>query len=170
MKALELSMPRISQGNGGTLGLLYLNGQFFCFTLEDCFRVVKVDGITRIPEGRYQIKFRKDDSPLTARYRAKYEWFDWHLELQNVPDFEHVYLHVGNVPDDTDGCILTGDTAENNQVAPAFIGKSASAFRRVYDVVAAALRAGQEVWISIETNERQPSLRVAATKGKHHEK
>lgn len=158
MDPLELAVARFSQNHDGTLGALYLDDRFFCFTMEDRWTMVKIGGLSRIPDGRYQIKFREVVSPLTTRYRDKYQWFRWHLELQGVPDYEHVYLHVGNTPEDSDGCILVGDSAENNQVAPAFVGKSTPAFRRLYERVAEALESGREVWITITSIEQQSTL------------
>jgi len=32
------------------------------------------------------------------------------LWLQNVPNFEYVYLHIGNVVENSEGCVLVGDS------------------------------------------------------------
>src|SRR5690606_26679942 len=42
-----------------TLGLLFYDGKFFCYTLEDTFRETKITGKTRIPKGTYRLGFNK---------------------------------------------------------------------------------------------------------------
>ena len=64
--------------------MLFVNNEFECFTLEDERRAEKAKGETRIPEGVYNIVKRKVDSPLTLKYREKYDFFDYHLMLEDV--------------------------------------------------------------------------------------
>jgi hypothetical protein len=103
-----LQLKRIANGPNSTLGYLTVEGGFMGFTLEDQYQEVKVKHETRIPAGRYQIKFREVPSPMTQRYRQRFDWFNWHLELQDVKGFDNVYIHIGNDDDDTSGCILVG--------------------------------------------------------------
>jgi len=71
-----LSLQRFHDSGQSTLGLLSVNDQFLCFTLEDEGREIKVKGETRIPAGRYQIKLRAEggnapevpEVPLSRRY------------------------------------------------------------------------------------------------------
>jgi hypothetical protein len=100
---MKLTLYRINEEENTTIGALFVDGKFQCFTLEDENRLVKVKGKTRIPDGTYQIKQRKEVSPLTERYRQRYPFFDFHFEIQNVPNFTHVYIHVGNDHTHTDG-------------------------------------------------------------------
>src|SRR5690554_3792078 len=100
----------VNHHNKSTMGLLFIDGEFQCYTLENPFRFAKMDGVSRIDEGTYQLKKREVLSGLTQRYRDRYKFFDWHLELQDVPEFQYVYLHVGNQRTNTDGCILVGET------------------------------------------------------------
>ena len=86
---------------------------------------------------------------MTERYRAKYPWFTWHIEIMNVPEFENVYVHIGNTEKDTDACVLLGDTANNNVVGDGFVGGSTEAFKRWYLQVTAHLEAGGESFIDI---------------------
>jgi hypothetical protein len=66
----------------------------------------------------------------------------------DVPDFEYILLHCGNTDEDTAGCLLLGDTQENNNIKKnGFIGRSTAAYMRVYPPIAAALEAGEEVTI-----------------------
>tara|TARA_R100001509_G_scaffold160834_1_gene129132 strand:- start:16 stop:519 length:504 start_codon:yes stop_codon:yes gene_type:complete len=130
---MHLTLYRFSESPDSTIGLLYEGKYFNCFTLEDQSQKIKVDGETRIPEGLYQIKQRKVLSGLTKKYRAKYPWFDYHFMLQDVPNFNYVYIHVGNDDDHTDGCILVGDRVKSNKVDDINnLGSSTPAFERLY--------------------------------------
>lgn len=143
---MDLELRRIANGKDSTLGMLHIDGQFQCFTLEDEFRETKVKGETRIPHGKYEIKFREEPSPLTTRYRQRFDWFNFHLQLQNVKGFEYVYIHVGNTDDNTDGCILVGRDAYS--AAEYTIGKSVDAFRELYLLLKQALKT-EKVYIHV---------------------
>ena len=130
---MHLTLYRFSESPESTIGLLYEGKYFNCFTLEDQYQKIKVEGETRIPEGLYQVKQRKVLSGLTKKYRAKYPWFDYHFMLQDVPNFNYVYIHVGNDDDHTDGCILIGDRLKSNKVDDVNnLGSSTPAFERLY--------------------------------------
>jgi len=147
---MDIKVKRLKSSpaaGGYTIGRMFIDGQFKYWTMEDEARALKLRGETRIPAGTYAVKFREVMSAKTQSYRNKYAWFKWHLELQNVPNFQYVYIHVGNTEKDTDGCILVG-------MAPDFrnarILQSAIAFEELYKAVAAELAAGQPVSITIE--------------------
>lgn len=147
---MELTLQRVNDDGASTIGYLKLDGKFFCYTLEDEARDVKVSGETRIPKGRYEIKKREVLSGMTKRYRSKYDWFDWHLELQDVPGFRYVYLHVGSYENHTDGCILVGDQQQSNAgLLSGAVFKSSQAYKRLYKRVSSALESGDKVFISV---------------------
>jgi hypothetical protein len=139
---MDITVHRFGSGENQTIGALHINGEFECFTLEDEYREIKVKGETRIPAGIYKLDFRKADSPLTLKYRKKYDFFNYHLEVQNVPNFNYIYIHIGNYESQTDGCLLLGDTATKTT-----LGSSKIAFTRVYKKISAALEAGELVKI-----------------------
>lgn len=147
---MKLELRRLQQAPlnapTATIGTLLVDGSFQGFTLEDIKRDTKVMGQTRIPAGTYKILQRKVVSGKTKQYQDKYPWFKWHLELQNVPNFENIYIHIGNSPKDTDGCILTAATASWNEP---FIGSSTDTFKRIYLLVTEALESGEEVTIDV---------------------
>ena len=147
---MELRVQRFSSDSESTIGLMFVNDVFECFTLEDQFSYVKTTGETRIPAGVYTVAFREVDSPLTDKYRLQYPWFEYHLQLHNVPGFENVYIHVGNSDKNTDGCILVGNTCNSNKVGDGFIGDSKKAFEQFYGMVKEELTAGHTVTISVE--------------------
>ena len=149
---LELLNRRISSGAEATLGTLFdVTGEpaFQCYVLEDQFNEPKVKGETRIPPGRYRIEFR-DEGGMIVRYKKRFAWHRGMLWLRHVPDFQFVYIHVGNKDDDTDGCLLVGDGQRSNVTERGTIQMSVAAYRRLYEKIAAALGAGDEVWITIE--------------------
>ena len=38
------------------------------------------------------------------------------LHVLDVPNFKYILIHCGNTDEDTAGCLLLGDTQENNLV------------------------------------------------------
>lgn len=140
---------RYSDDGDSTQGLLFVNGVFFCHTLEDTYRETKVPDKTRIPEGTYDLVLRSDISPKTQDYMQRFKWFDRHLMLKDVPNFKYIYLHIGNTTKDTSGCILVGDKANNNQKSHGFLGTSTEAFSRFYKKVRRAIRHREPVTITI---------------------
>lgn len=90
-----------------TIGEMYIDGEFFCFTLEPPVMPVPVKP-RAIPEGTYRLTLRESD---------KFKRILPHVE--NVPDFIGIMIHNGNVPADTEGCCLVGNSRGTN-----FIGNS----------------------------------------------
>ena len=149
---MKLEVIRFNKGEDSTNGILFDitdERKFLCYTLEDEYRKEKVYGETCIPEGEYQINFRTEGG-----YHAKYSkrFADIHmgmLEVCDVPNFKYILIHCGNTDEDTAGCLLVGDTQENNDIKKnGFIGKSTKAYMRIYPAIAKALEAGEEVTIA----------------------
>ena len=149
---MKLEVIRFSSEKDSTSGLLFDvtgNRKFLCYTLEDQYQTKKVMQETRIPAGEYEIKFRKEGGSH-KRYTERYP--DIHrgmLHVTNVPNFKWILIHVGNTDEHTAGCLLLGDTQENNQIKTnGFIGKSSLAYVRVYDKIAGVLDMGEKVTIT----------------------
>ena len=123
--------------------------EFLAYTLEDAWRENKVSAETRIPEGTYNIKLRTTGG-FHSRYANKFG--DWHkgmLHVQDVPGFEYILIHTGNTDEHTSGCLIIGDSQENNQLKKdGFIGRSTQAYKRIYPPIAEALENGEEVTIT----------------------
>lgn len=106
---MEIRVERIALRPTYTIGRLYLNGKYFCDTIEprvrDLKREPKVQGKTAIPEGKYLVR-------LTYSNRFKKVL----PLLVDVPYFEGVRIHSGNDEDDTEGCILVGKNKEKGKV------------------------------------------------------
>lgn len=155
---MNLILQRYSDNRESTQGLLFKvitvgavkKLHFMGHILEDEFRDEKVMKETRIPAGLYPVEFNKAETPLTLKYRAKFpSFFTFHLEIKNIPNFKGVYMHIGNSDDDTEGCPLMGDTANNNNIAPGAIGGSTQAFIRNYKDISDALNKGEKVFIEV---------------------
>jgi len=143
---MKLILQRLSDNGTSTLGRLTADG-FQCVTLEDTFRAVKEYGKTRIPAGRYEIKLRTAGK-MHFQYIKRLPNHVGMLWLQDVPDFKCVYIHIGNEPDDTSGCILVGSTVVNAN----FISESTVAYIKLYAIVVDAIEHGEEVTIQIIDN------------------
>lgn len=154
---LNFIIQRFSDNRQSTLGLLFKkiidgNGyrlHFRHYTIEDEYRDVKVMGETRIPAGFYELGIRQEETPKTLQYRQKYPWFKKHIEVLKVKDFKGVYIHIGNDDKDTDGCILLGDNADNNQLGSGSVSNSTNAFRRFYEEVYEHLSKGGKAFLEI---------------------
>jgi hypothetical protein len=120
---MELKVERKWLTENSTIGELSVNGAFECFTLEDAVRPEKIPGITAIPAGRYEI---------AVTFSNRFQKF---LPLLlSVPDFQGVRIHPGNRPEDTEGCILVGQTREQDS-----IGNSKLAFEALFAKIQAAM-------------------------------
>ncbi|WP_417588760.1 DUF5675 family protein [Owenweeksia hongkongensis] len=144
-----ITLLRYVDDGDTTLGLLFYNGKFYCYTLEDTFRETKIAGQTRIPKGTYKLGFNKSLTGLTQKYRDKYPWFEYHLHLKNVPGYEGIYIHVGNYHKDTDGCILLADGigAKDSQL---MVTHSQQAYKRFYLQIKKVLDREEQVRICIK--------------------
>lgn len=116
---MQLTLVRTDRQPNYTAGSLFVNGEFFCYTLEDKDRDLtsvmslediqskKVYGKTAIPKGTYFV----DMNIVSTRFKDR-SWakpYDGKLpRLLDVPGYEGVLIHVGNSIEDTSGCILVG--------------------------------------------------------------
>lgn len=94
-----LVLKRNFKGPDYTIGKLYIDGHYFCDTLEDTVRPsgTKIAGRTAIPAGEYKVV--KSYSPRFKKVLP---------EILDVPGFTGVRIHAGNTAKDTDGCVLLG--------------------------------------------------------------
>lgn len=100
---MRLEVLRAELSPASTIGRLYLDNAFFCYTLEDTDRFLekepgaKIYGKTAIPRGTYQviIDFSNRFKKLMPR-------------VLDVPGFSGIRIHSGNTAEDTDGCVLVG--------------------------------------------------------------
>ena len=127
-----------------TIGNLYIDGKYFCDTLEDKDRDVhkngkfddgetKVYGETCIPFGTYKIVVNM--SPKFKRELPR---------LLDVPLFEGVLIHRGNTAKDSAGCILVGENKAAGKVL-----NSTPYEKRLVKMMKEAIARGEEITIEI---------------------
>lgn len=112
---MEIKVTRKEFTNSSTIGEMSIDGEFFCYTLEDVKREVKVYGETCIPYGRYKVIVN-----MSNRFKCLMPL------VLDVPQFEGIRIHKGNKAIDTHGCILVGLTKDKD-----FIGMSKIAFEKL---------------------------------------
>ena len=121
-----------------TIGDLSVDGNFFCYTLEDYDRRLenggkKVYGKTCIPRGTYDVVI--DFSP---KYNKEMP------HVLSVPGFEGVRIHAGNMAKDSEGCILVGSTKSKD-----FIGNSTATFNKLMTLMDEAYAKAEPITLEI---------------------
>ena len=105
---LDMKLVREQFKDTQTVGKLYLNGVYFCDTLEDKNRDLNKNGVfdgsekkvyseTCIPFGQYKVIINQ--SPRFKRLMPR---------LLNVPHFDGILIHNGVTEKNSAGCILVG--------------------------------------------------------------
>jgi hypothetical protein len=155
---MKLQLQRRFRGAGYTIGSLYVDGKYFSDTLEDVDRglkqsmtetgisLLKIAGQTAIPTGTYKVV----TNVVSPKYstREAYKFCEGKVpRLLDVKGYEGVLIHIGNYPEDTDGCILVGENKVKGQVI-----NSTETFKRLY----AVLETADEIIIEIGLTERFP--------------
>lgn len=159
---MEIELLRYSSQKEDTLGLLFVNCEFVSYTIEDEFRTKKIYGETRIPDGEYDVVL-KSEGGFHNRYLAKFgeNFHKGMLCITNAPDyklknagleFQHILIHIGNRDEDTAGCILVGNTAEENITDDGNVGSSTLAYKRIYPPIRDAILKGEKVTIKVVDN------------------
>lgn len=153
---MRITVKRIAKQLTYTIGKLYVDNKYFCDTLEDTDRgltssmplseisELKKRGITAIPTGTYQITLDVV-SPKFSKYK-QYNFCNGKLpRLLNVPGYEGVLIHIGNKPEDTEGCILVGYNTVKGQVT-----NSTDTFKKLYALLLAAKNNNEQITITYE--------------------
>ena len=133
---MELVLTRDAFLPTRTLGKLYADNVFECFTCEDKYRTpseAKVPGETAIPKGRYKVVIT-----LSNRFKRELPL------LLNVPNYDGVRIHSGNTEADTEGCILCGSTRNDSGVFSSRIATNNLILK-----IRNAINSGKEVWITV---------------------
>jgi len=149
---VKLTVVRTQFGTDATNGMLFIDGIFECYTLEDQYQAVKVMHETCIPEGTYDIKFRTVGG-FHEKYKKRYGNDHYGmLHLQDVPNFTYILIHAGNTDEHTSGCLIVGETQQDLDISDdGFIGHSGKAYLKLYNKVAKQLLQGKDVTIEYTT-------------------
>lgn len=127
-----------------TIGQLYINDEFYCFTMEDTMREKlgvpveewKIPKETAIPTGLYRITLE------TSKKFGENTIF-----INDVPGFTGIRVHAGNSPKDTEGCVMVGyRLTKDNDIA---FGMTRPALYDLKTKIKQAILDGEEIFLDI---------------------
>lgn len=114
---MRLTLMRIANRPTYCIGKFYIDGVYFCDTIEDTDRGLddgmseaeikqkKVKGQTAIPTGTY---------PVHITWSPKYK--KPMPLLERVKGYSGIRIHSGNTAKDTEGCLIVGKNKEVGKV------------------------------------------------------
>ena len=117
MGIMRLTLVRIANRPTYCIGKLYIDGKWFCDTIEDTDRGLcdemsekeilerKVKGETAIPTGIYQVLIT-----YSPKYKKQMPL------INNVKGYSGIRIHSGNTSKDTEGCLIVGKNKEVGKV------------------------------------------------------
>lgn len=114
---MKLALIRKHKKDKYCIGKLYIDGEYFCDTLEDKDRGL-TDNMTVYEISK--IKVKKETAIPTGTYKVTITYsnrFKKNMPLiNNVKGFKGIRIHSGNTDKDTEGCILVGQNKVVGQV------------------------------------------------------
>ena len=153
---MKILIKRTAKKQNYTIGQLFINGNKFCDTLEDPDRGLtstissleisnkKVYGDTAIPTGTYTVDMNTVSPRFGSQTYYKEVCGGKVPRLLNVPGYQGVLIHVGNVPKDTHGCILVGKNTKIGQVL-----ESKDTFKSLYKELKKAADKKEQITVTI---------------------
>lgn len=137
----DFILKRVQLDGDVTIGDLSIGGHHICWVCEDPVREIpgkpveswKIKGETAIPVGRYKI-----ERTFSSRFQTTMPL------LLDVPGFSGIRIHPGNVPKDTEGCLLPGLVRREKGV-----GESQLAYREILKWLDSIEHQGLEAWITV---------------------
>lgn len=158
---MELLLKRIARKKSYTIGRLYVDGKYFCDTVEDTDRDLnhngrfdngetKIYAQTAIPNGRYRVTM-KVQSPKFSK-RTEYNWwkpnglYGMLPRLLDVPHFQGILMHAGSTARSSAGCLILG----KNMVVGG-VTDSMNTCRKLYPLLwEAETKRKEQIWITVE--------------------
>ena len=133
---MKITLLRTNLQPTFTDGELWIDGKFFCFTVEDKVRakaglwnkLLKVYAETAIPYGTY---------PVLVTWSNRFKRML--TGVFNVPDFEGIRIHNGSTAKSSAGCVIVS----YKRVAPGIIENDKKAMNDLCDMVTAAQKTGK---------------------------
>lgn len=140
---MEILVDRIYKGETYTIGKLYINGVYFCDTIEDKVRLLnsyedKVYAQTAIPIGRYKVILS-----YSPHFKCTLP------ELQSVEFFKNIRIHNGTDENDSAGCIIVGENKIKGKVI-----NSKITLNKLMDILQPAWDRNEPIHITIAFHEK----------------
>lgn len=156
---MEILLKRIARRPTYTIGRLYIDGRYFCDTVEDTDRDLnrngrfdngeaKVYAQTAIPNGRYRVTMNVRSPKFSSR--TEYNWwrvngrYGYLPRLLDVPHFEGILIHAGSSARSSAGCIIVG----RNTVVGG-VTDSMATCKKLYPILKAAADRDEQIWITV---------------------
>lgn len=141
MKKLDLVLYRGQKTNTYTEGELYVNGAFFCYTIEDKVRakagmwnkLLKVYAETAIPYGTY---------PVLVTWSNRFKRML--TGIFAVPDFDGIRMHNGTSAKSSAGCVILS----YKRMGPGWVVNDVKAMNDLCNMVAEAQKTSK-IFITI---------------------
>ena len=154
---LELLLDRKYKKETYTVGDLYVDGKWFCSTMEDKDRgltqtmpleqikKIKVYAETAVPTGRYIVRM----DIVSPKYNT-YEWYHKNFggrmpRLESVKGFIGILMHPGATALDSAGCILVGLNKAKGRLL-----ESRATFVKLWKILEEARKAGKTIYLTIK--------------------
>lgn len=154
---MELLVKRTYRGPNYTIGHLYINGKYFCDTLEDVDRgltqkmtlqqvlAIKIKGKTCIPYGTYEVTLKI----ISGKY-SNFSKYPYAKPIQgrmprllNVIGFNGILIHPGTDETNTDGCLLVGENKAKGKLL-----NSQATWKKLYNILQKASYQGEKINIT----------------------
>lgn len=136
---MKLKLHRTFKSETYTIGKLYVDGEYFCDTIEDKDRGLfqnmplqqikekKIKYQTAIPTGTYKVTLSVQSPKFSQK--EQYNFCNGYLpRLIDVPGFEGILIHIGNTAEHSGGCILVGENKVKGKVI-----NSTATFKKLYE-------------------------------------
>lgn len=154
---MKLRLDRKYKKATYSIGKLYVDGQYFCDTVEDKDRgltdkdslekikATKVYAKTAIPLGTYKITMGVISPKFSQKPYYKAFCNGRLPRLLNVKGFDGILIHKGSNADSSAGCIIVG---KNTVVGG--VTNSQFYFEKLYKLMAEANKKGETIEIEIQ--------------------
>lgn len=152
---MKLKLVRSYLGPKYTIGHLYINGEYFCDTIEDVNRGLtstmskeeiakkKIKHQTAIPYGTYTITMKVVSPKYSTK--EKYKFTKGRIpRLISVPGFDGILIHPGTTQEDSSGCIIVGLNKEVGKVINSF-----DTFQKLWNILEKANKRNELISIKI---------------------
>lgn len=143
---MDILVERLWKKDTYTIGKVYVNGKYFCNSIEDKDRGLtsdmpldeikkkKVYGETAIPSGTYRVAYT-----MSPKYKRMMPL------VENVKGFDGIRIHSGNTAKDSLGCILLG---KNTKVG--MVTESRVTCNSFYKLIEEAIKKGEKITLKIK--------------------